>query len=324
MLYSIDNKEIDPSTSAKRTIKNVRHKNKKANLNDNNYIEINKDISKSILISIDDDFLYDTMNYDEIKSKGENYREERNFCTIFLSLLRNNSTILFIFTSNHNDNFLIRISFLIIWLSLYICFNILLAYNMSNINVYIDFKIGNFLINIIVIPCIVNLLSISFKKLLSYKTLLYDYLKGVNDKKSKSPIIKIHKCIICKYIIYGIIGLLFLIFNLILVTSFCGIYPNSSNKLGINVIFSILGSSIFTLLFYAIGACSKKLVCLEKNKVCFYCLKIFNPLNISCPCFNKEKKNEDQLKGSEVGTEEKMKNQKSEENQEERIIPFAS
>ena len=94
LFYSIDNKEIDPSTSAKRTIKNVRHKNKKANLNDNNYIEINKDISKSILISIDDDFLYDTMNYDEIKSKGENYREERNFCTIFLSLLRNNSTML--------------------------------------------------------------------------------------------------------------------------------------------------------------------------------------------------------------------------------------
>ena len=322
--YSFDDKEINPSKSSKRNIKNGNHKNKKVNFNDNNYTEINKDISKSILISIDDDFLYDTMNYDKIKSKGQNYREERHICTIFLSLLRNNSTILFVFTSNHNDNFLIRISFLIIWLSLYICFNILLAFNMSIINLYIDFKFDNFLINIFIIPCFVNLISISFKKLLSQKTLLYDYLKEVINKKSKSPNFDVNKCIMCKYIIYGIIGLLFLIFNLILVTSFCGIYPNSSNKLGINVIFSILGSSIFTLLFYAIGALSRKLFCLDKYKACFYCVKMFNPLNISCPCFNKEKKNDVQLKGSEVDSEEQFKKKKSEENQEEKIIGFAS
>ena len=45
-------------------------------------------------------------------------------------------------------------------------------------------------------------------------------------------------------LIYGLIGIIFLIFNCILVTSFCGIYSNSVGGLVLNTFLSIIFSTM--------------------------------------------------------------------------------
>lgn len=78
-----------------------------------------------------------------------------------------------------------------------------------------------------------------------------------------------------KLFLLGLLGIIFLIFNCILVTSFYGIYPNSVSKIEINTIFSIIGTFPFVLILSLIGACLRK-------KGCKKISRLFEPVVFSC------------------------------------------
>ena len=130
----------------------------------------------------------------------------------------------------------------------------------------------------IFIPCFVSIPVILIKKYISQKDLLY-YLLNLSKQKINKNIKKtvrslsnnrksikldvnfqienfddIIKLQYVEYIkpatiIYGIFGIIFLIFNCVLVTSFCGIYPNSIGNLVLNTIVSIIGACFLTIIF---------------------------------------------------------------------------
>ena len=129
-----------------------------------------------------------------------------------------------------------KISFYTLSLSFFIFLNIFFAFNMSTLHIYYKFKFWCFLLNLLAIPLIISVGIILFKK----------YIFHINMENY--------------YIIIDILELLFLIFNFILVSSFCGIYVNSVSKLGINIIFSIIGYFFIGLIVYLLKKyCGKKI-----------------------------------------------------------------
>jgi len=83
-------------------------------------------------------------------------------------------------------------------------------------------------------------------------------------------------------IIYGIFGIIFLIFNCVLVTSFCGIYPNSIGNLVLNTIVSIIGACFLTIIFYLIGVILRYFSLKNKNELMYNISRFFNPLQLTC------------------------------------------
>ena len=129
-----------------------------------------------------------------------------------------------------------KISFYTLSLSFFIFLNIFFAFNMSMLHIYYKFKFWCFVLNLLAIPLIISVGIILFKKYICY----------INMENY--------------YIIIDILELLFLIFNFILVSSFCGIYVNSVSKLGINIIFSIIGYFFIGLIVYLLKKyCGKKI-----------------------------------------------------------------
>jgi uncharacterized membrane protein SpoIIM required for sporulation len=85
-----------------------------------------------------------------------------------------------------------------------------------------------------------------------------------------------------RILIYGVIGILFLIFNCILVTSFCGIYPNSVGELILNTFVSmILSSIIIRILFFLIGVILRYYSFKRNSETMYNISRLFNPLNLS-------------------------------------------
>ena len=82
--------------------------------------------------------------------------------------------------------------------------------------------------------------------------------------------------------IYGAFGIIFFVFNCVLLTSFCGIYPNSVSKLAINTIVSIIGSSVIIIIFYLIGVIIRYFSLKNEDEMLYIISRIFNPLNLSC------------------------------------------
>ena len=67
--------------------------------------------------------------------------------------------------------------------------------------------------------------------------------------------------------------MIFLIINCILVTSFCGIYENSTSKLGINITFSIIGYLTYYFILYLLKKyCGNKTDCFKNLS------NLFNPV----------------------------------------------
>ena len=161
--------------------------------------------------------------------------------------------------------------------------NIMLATKISILEIYYHFNFWCFCLNFFIIPLIVNIIFVPIKKIMSEKELLYNQYKK-NKNNSEQNNLKNIRLSKGRIFIYGFLSLLFLIFNCILVTSFCAVYPNSVSKLGINVISSIFGSWAAGLIFFIFGACIRKSSLQKKKKTLFNFSKIFNPMNLSCNC----------------------------------------
>ena len=194
----------------------------------------------------------------------ENNRDNRSKFKKCLSIMINNSFLLYPFCEIYNDNIFIGISILILSLSLYILINIFLAYNISMLEIYTDFKFGYFILNIF-ISCILYFIITLIKKFLSMKELLLKIIKEREKEDMIKHNIKRYKKKVC---IYGIIGIIIHFFNIFLVTSFFRIYKNSILKIILNTFVSIIVPSLLAIIFSCIGFCLKQ-IGIEKKKILF-------------------------------------------------------
>ena len=241
------------------------------------------------------------MDKKEFKELKKDNKDKRSLCQMYFSLIKNNSTIYYIFSEQHESIF-IKWSILIIFINLHLCLNTFFLTEMPQVKLYLgSFTFGNFLRNIFILCLIINILIIVIKKYITSRAFIYElniekekiYIHN-NDNKSNIDflndyLIRIkkeidnHKIIMkTRAIIYGILGIIFLIFNCILVTSFCGVYSNSVGGLILNSLMSILLSSIILRLIYFFLAAYLRYYSIKNNKECIYNIsRLFNILNLS-------------------------------------------
>ena len=224
--------------------------------------------------------------------------DKRTFLPMFLSLIKNNSTLLFIFLCNENDIFS-KVSLAIISLNLYIFINILLMYDSSALHLYKDRDFylkekleGKYLVINIIIPFFLYIPTCIIKKLTSRKEFMIDrsYEKEIimQEYKGGKKILEKHdlKTKVSKFInhmrewtdLLFKIGLVILIINLYVVTCFCGIYSNSFDCLFLNTFMSLIFSLILTLVIFAVSA-GLRLYSIRNNSDTAFCFSLaLNPL----------------------------------------------
>ena len=256
--------------------------------------EIKKDYKEYI---INNDYILDKKEFKELKKDN---KDKRSLCQMYCSLIKNNSTIYYIFTEQFESIF-IKWSILIILISLHLCLNTFFLFEMPQVKLYLgSFTIGNFFQNIFILCLVINILIIVIKKYVTSRAFIYElniekekiYIHNndiqssndfLNDKNRIKHEIDNYRIIMNKRaIIYGIIGIIFLIFNCILVTSFCGIYSNSVGGLILNSFMSILISSILLRLAYFFLGAYLRYSSIRKNSEFWYNIsRLINILNLS-------------------------------------------
>ena len=158
-----------------------------------------------------------------------------------------------------------NISVVILCISFGMFLNLLLIFNKSVVQLYTkDFNFGIFLLNnISSIGIILLLLFVKWYISINYllveihvegKIEKQDYLSNLEDK-IENNVPKLKK----KIIGYGIIGIIFHIFNFFIFNSYCEIYPIFSIKLLINIAVSIFISLVIILIFCLIRVTLKKI-----------------------------------------------------------------
>ena len=263
--------------------------------------ELNKEIIK-------DDYILDKMPFKQFKEIET--KEERNILYLLWSVIKNNSTIILIFSKKYYEDIFIKASFIILFISFYLCLNTLLLYEMPMVKLFVGgCTFGNLILNIFLTSLIVNVLMIIIKKYMSIKEFIYELniekeknikineniqdspsdneyqTKSVNSElphELYNKTLKYEQTFRKRILIYGIIGVLFLIFNCILVTSFCGVYSNSVGELILNTFVSmILSSIIIRILFFLIGVILRYYSFKRNSELMYNISRLFNPLNLS-------------------------------------------
>ena len=249
-----------------------------------------------------DDYILDKMKYQDIKELKN--RDERNILKIWLSIIKNNSTIYLVIRKKNKieyEDIFIKASLIILFISLYLCLNTFLLYEMSMVKLYTgSCTFGNFILNIFITSFIVSVIMIIIKKYMTLKDFLYDLsLKAEKIHKKKSnqiqnasinsdgehklttQNIRYNKKMVWRIRIFGLISILFLIFNCILVTSFCGVFSNSDDELFLNTFMSILLSTIIRAIFFLIGAILRFFSLKKDSQIMYNISRLFNPLYFS-------------------------------------------
>ena len=220
---------------------------------------------------INNDYILDKKEFKEFQVRN---KDKRSFWQIYLSIIKDNSTIYYIIYEEHESIF-IKWSILIMLISLHLCINTFFLVKMTYVKLYLgSFTMGNFLTNIFILFLVVGFLIILIKKFITSREFIYqinienerihihnkdiqsssDFLSD-NSTTTKNKIDNYKKTMETITKVYGIIGIIFLIFNCILVTSFCAVYSNSVGGLTLNTFMSILFSSIILrLMYFLIGA----------------------------------------------------------------------
>ena len=366
----------DKDNNNKRRTKKIKDNNKSSHISNpptkenhsndvDNYLKINENIRNNLTSSrrplklsenkleeyYDNDYLLNQANFCELmKNKENNCGDKRNIFEMLKSVIKHNSTIIYIFSDKHKDEIFTKISIFILCLSFYICLNVFLVFNMSMVQLYIHFLFGYFSLNIF-IPCFVSIPVILIKKYISQKDLLY-YLLNLSKQKINKNIKKTVRSLsnnrksikldvnfqienfddiiqlqYVEYIkpatiIYGIFGIIFLIFNCVLVTSFCGIYPNSIGNLVLNTIVSIIGACFLTIIFYLIGVILRYFSLKNKNELMYNISRFFNPLQLTCKdlqnmLFKKKDEKDNEQLNEEGNLKEKPKDIEEDEDKKE-------
>ena len=247
-------------------------------------------------------YLLDIMNYDDaIKVLEDKKKTKRRFCSTLLSAIRWNSMLIFALPIDPNDLF-IKVSVIILSLSLFIFLNIACMYDSYMLHLYTGggedrvpykaikprYKITNILVPFLSL----YLPTMLLKKYISIREFIFDQIKKYFDitKSNKNKAQKqlgLHdiETQISKFKnkIEGnsskvfFFGGIFLLFNLYMTTCFCGIYENSNLCLILNTFLSIIWTYLITYGILLGSTILRRCGLLFKIKMMFNLSRIFNP-----------------------------------------------
>jgi hypothetical protein len=156
------------------------------------------------------------------------------------------------------------------------------------------FKFGNFILTIFLTSVVVNVVIIIIKKNMTHTNFIHK-INFDNENKNKNnennehlahnltnTIVRYENKFRNKIVVYGIFGFFFLLFNCIVVTSFCGIYSNSVRELILNTfVCMILSSIVVRLIFYSIGVILRYYSFKNDSEILYNISRLFNPLHVS-------------------------------------------
>ena len=258
--------------------------------------KINKK-EKSKIINKLDGYLLDIMNYDDASKK-----DKRGLFLTLISLIKNNSTLLFVISCDKNDLFT-KVSVLILALSFYIFINILFMFNTSLLHLYIgkdpDFENSRpiYVVMNLLVPFLLLYIPIMLlKKITSIREFIYEQIyefgivvdayenKKINPAQTQLRLHDIETQISKfknlmdyweKKVFWG--GFIFLLFNFFLTTSFCGIYKNSFGCLITNTLVSIAFTISISFIFFLISTILRRYGLSNKGIMAFYISALLNP-----------------------------------------------
>ena len=196
--------------------------------------------------------------------------DKRTFLQYYFSLLRTKHPIIYLFNTIYDYNSrIIKLSIFLLLFSIIYILNALF-YNQDSIHkIYenqgqYDFKF--FLPKILCSFLISQFLFIIIKYLsLSEK----DIIRIKNEPKNEEKVKQVQHCLFIKYILFYIIGLIFLIFFWYYLSSFCAVYVNSQIYLIYNTINSLSISLLYPF-FINFLPCTFRIISLNKQNICFY------------------------------------------------------
>ena len=232
--------EMQPNldiTLSKYSINNEPKKNNKIRNNDKKMDYIDYEINN--------------FSYEEAKEN-----DKRTYCEYYLSLLKTNHILLFVFNrkQDYNSN-IVKICILFFSFTVYLFINCLFFNDSLMHKIYEDKGSFNLIYNmpsILYSTIISTIIIVIIKKLsLSHNEIL-EVKHETNKYKIKSKSIIILKCLIIKYIIFFIAGIVCLLFFWLYLSSFCILYKNTQTYLFINTLISYLISIVYSFIIYLI------------------------------------------------------------------------
>ena len=201
------------------------------------------------------------INYNDFELNSFNYQkallyDKRTFSQYYLFLLKIKNILLFSFYPIEDYNIkIIKLSLFFLFFDIYFAVNTLFFNDSSIHQIYLDqgeYNLSYFFPQIIysfiisyIISTIIKYYSLSERYLLQ--------LKKDKDVKDKDSLInegeKIKKCLIIKYIIFFVLGFIFLIIFWFYLSSFCAVYKNSQVYVIKNSFISFVISFIYQFIF---------------------------------------------------------------------------
>ena len=200
--------------------------------------------------------------------------DKRTFLQYYFSLLRTKHPIIYLFNTIYDYNSrIVKISIILLLFSIIYILNALFFNENSVHKIYenegqYDFKF--FLPKIIYSFLISQILFISIKNFsLSEKNII----EIKNDPKNEEKVKDVKKCLFIKYILFYILGLVFLIFFWYYLSSFCAVFVNSQIYLIENTLISLIISLLYPFLINFLP-CIFRIVSLNKENKFIYNISI--------------------------------------------------
>ena len=201
--------------------------------------------------------------------------DKRTYCGYYWSLLKLRQLIIFTFFSYDDFNFfLIKLLSFFLLLSFNLVYNAIFFFDKIINEIYDDRGKYSFtleILNILISSILFSFTIILIRFIITCHKKLIN-LKNMNiytDAQKES--FSIHKCLIIKYAIYYVVGIILLIIFWYFITSFCAIFHYTQNHLFLNAFISFCFSMIYPFIYLLIPALFRYLA-LKKNYEIFYCL----------------------------------------------------
>ena len=181
--------------------------------------------------------IYNLFSEEEINDMKFKYAlkiDKRDFVTYYISLLKQKQLILFTFFYNDYNLYLMKISLFLCIFTLYLMTNTFFFNDDNMHKIYNDYGKYNFIYQIPQIlysTIISSAITIILKNLsLSQKSIIK--IKKINDIHLMiQTFLSFMKCFIYKLILFNLVGLIVLLFNLYYISLFCAVYTNTQSHL---------------------------------------------------------------------------------------------
>ena len=245
-----------------------------------------------------------TQNQKDLKDFKKDKSFISSFFSLFLSKYIPHSTLFFIFpwflfTKNDADGYFVKLVVLVLYIALFMTFNMLTEFDLRHLHLYIhrwneetDSSVAKF-VNIF-LPFIILYIPIAWiKKALSITVFCLQENAKIEDyeekykrrapgkyqikcQQEKSNIKKFRNNMETNSRLVLILGGLLLFFNWYLATSFCGVYNNSFDCIVVNVLYSILYTKIFSVILHLLSTIIKYFDWKNCNKIKFFISDFIN------------------------------------------------